>query len=443
MNNNPKDMYLLLRVNVWWYYRKIPKPLRGELGMFYRVSLDTTDKYIARRKRDIENAEFQRVIAKTGGEDSFLIELAKSRRNDPEAVSSELFFEVAEEHVSKNPGKVSTEEWRAAQGIAESVFEDKLLSELLPAYLKEITEDLTKQTIDEKKRHLEEYKKWLKHDLPLSKLIDQKRAFDYLNTYLLPSDNHSSTKQKKLRNIDAFFKWCGSRGYCYSNPFSGLQVKTVRGKKGGSKKNRRAWKDDELSVLFDGLAKDAISANMKSARNNARKLIAMSTIAAYSGMRIGEICGLRVNEDVTDDVFSIHEGKNDSAVRIVPMHPVIRPLVKSLVEHSTDGYLISELSPGGPDGKRMWHIQKAFGRRKTALGFGSELVFHSFRSSFITKLKHAGVPIILLKETVGHTIDDITVGHYGEDMLIKDKQDAVNKVSYEVDLLSYVAKINS
>lgn len=426
---------------MWWYRRKIPKHLHGGLGKFYRVSLETTDKHVARRKRDIESAEFQRLISKTGGEDSFLIELAKNRRNNSKAVSSETFFEVAEEHVSKNPGKVSTEEWKAAQSIAESVSEDKLLSELLPAYLKEISGDLTKQTVDEKKRHLDEYKRWLRYDLPLSKLIDQKRAYDFLNTHLLPSDKHSSTKQKKLRNIDAFFKWCNSRGYCYSNPFSGLQVKTVRGRKGRSEKKRRAWEDEELSVLFDGLANDALNGKMKSARNNARKLIAMSTIAAYSGMRIGEICGLRVKEDVTEDIFSIHEGKTDSAVRIVPIHRIIKPLVESLVEHSTDGYLIPELSPGGPDNKRMWHIQKAFGRRKAALGFGFELVFHSFRSSFITKLKHAGVPIILLKETVGHTIDDITLGHYGEDMLIKDKQDAANKVKYDSDLMGYVKRV--
>jgi hypothetical protein len=38
---------------------------------------------------------------------------------------------------------------------------------------------------------------------------------------------------------------------------------------------------------------------------------------------------------------------------------------------------------------------------------------------------------------VGHSLDDLTFGHYAEDMLIQDKQSAVDRIGFEVDLLRF------
>jgi integrase len=114
----------------------------------------------------------------------------------------------------------------------------------------------------------------------------------------------------------------------------------------------------------------------------------MVIIGMYSGLRIDEIASLQVGQ-VTEEGFDLHEGKTDSAVRLVPIHRDIKPLVEKLVDDSKDGYLIPKLGRGGPDKKRSWHIQKMFGNRKTRLGFGRDLVFHSLRRTFIAKLKRA------------------------------------------------------
>jgi len=159
----------------------------------------------------------------------------------------------------------------------------------------------------------------------------------------------------------------------------------------------------------------------------------------YTGMRIDEICSLRA-EDVVDEhgipCLQITSGKTHAAVRLVPVHSALKPLIDALKEEANkkgrDGYLLSGLVPGGPGAKRSWNIQKAFGRRKAALGFPKEQVFHSLRGTFITKLKRAGAPVMLVKEIVGHHVNDLTFGQYSDEHLTETKRDAIELVRYEV-----------
>lgn len=91
-----------------------------------------------------------------------------------------------------------------------------------------------------------------------------------------------------------------------------------------------------------------------------------------------------------------------------------------------------ELSPGDPDSKRSWHIQKAFGRMKTSMGFPPELVFHSLRKSFITKMHQAGVAVMVAKGVVGHQLNDLTFGNYSQGQLVEIFRDAVVSVRYDL-----------
>jgi len=78
--------------------------------------------------------------------------------------------------------------------------------------------------------------------------------------------------------------------------------------------------------------------------------------------------------------------------------------------NKSDAYLIEGLNRRGDDNKRMWNIQKQFGRFKSSAGFGEDKVFHSFRKSFITKLHQAGAEANAIKQIVGHENSDITFG---------------------------------
>jgi site-specific recombinase XerD len=131
----------------------------------------------------------------------------------------------------------------ASSGLGET------LSELVTEYLAEIAAELTNQTVDEKRRHLDEYKKFVKYDYPIDEMLNQDKAYDYLTGYILKLNQSHETRSKKLRNVSGFYEWCMQRGYSWSNPFAGLKVRTVKGRK-GKKGGRRAWKDNEFETLL-------------------------------------------------------------------------------------------------------------------------------------------------------------------------------------------------
>ena len=80
-------------------------------------------------------------------------------------------------------------------------------------------------------------------------------------------------------------------------------------------------------------------------------------------------------------------------------------------------------------------VSKWFGRYKNRLGFGRGQVFHSFRHTFITHLKHKQVDSYMIHELDGHTVDSETMGRYGKkftpEILLKE---AVEKIDYGLEL---------
>lgn len=155
-------------------------------------------------------------------------------------------------------------------------------------------------------------------------------------------------------------------------------------------------------------------------------LAALTAIAAFSGMRISEICALKV-EDVRDGVFHIADGKTKSARRRVPVHSAIAGLVDRLIDEAKGGYLIP-CPEDGPD--RSNAIGARFSRMKTVLGYGPEYVFHSLRKSFLTALHSAGVDEAIAAPLAGHAIRTLSYGLYSGGPDIAVLRAAVEKVQY-------------
>ncbi|MFV5927598.1 tyrosine-type recombinase/integrase [Klebsiella aerogenes] len=112
----------------------------------------------------------------------------------------------------------------------------------------------------------------------------------------------------------------------------------------------------------------------------------VTLIGMYSGMRLNEICSLRV-ENIREIegvlCFEVTEGKTRSASRVIPCHSLITPLVLSLREKPHNGFLFYHASiTDRADGKRStWHSQRFTRAKRKALGEqGTERkVFHSLR----------------------------------------------------------------
>lgn len=136
----------------------------------------------------------------------------------------------------------------------------------------------------------------------------------------------------------------------------------------------------------------------------------MILIGIYSGWRPQELAILKV-ADIDLEAGSMLGGlKTDAGKnRIVPIHPLIRPLIENRIQEATD--MQSEFLFNDANGQQGTHMtydkyRKRFEKVMKYLKLTHRP--HETRHTFITKAKACNVDEYILKLIVGHTIDDIT-----------------------------------
>ena len=68
-------------------------------------------------------------------------------------------------------------------------------------------------------------------------------------------------------------------------------------------------------------------------------------------MRLDEICDLQ-NKNIEDNCFRVEKGKTKAAVRDIPVHPLVQPIIDKLKDSAKDEYLIRAINSVGYDNKR-------------------------------------------------------------------------------------------
>ncbi|WP_116599856.1 site-specific integrase [Primorskyibacter marinus] len=152
--------------------------------------------------------------------------------------------------------------------------------------------------------------------------------------------------------------------------------------------------------------------------------------AMWTGCRIEELCSLKLG-DISDDRFQIRDGKTNAGWREIPIHPQLSDAFKRLSSQGGDNFLLSDL-PSNKYGNRSDAIGKRFGRLKTSLGFGPQLVFHSIRKTVVTQLEQAGAPENVVADIVGHEKKTMTYGLYSGGSSFENKRTTILKLSYPV-----------
>jgi integrase len=216
------------------------------------------------------------------------------------------------------------------------------------------------------------------------------------------------TQKDEVANLTAWGEWLTLTGHLEHNPFAGLTKLIKASSKGRARSKKRPYTPSELQALMSALPE-----LRKASSASIRALADLVPLALHTGCRIEELCALRL-ENVLDDRLRITEGKNDSAVRDVPLQLSIRPTVARLRAAAVverDGFLIPRLTAGGRDAKRSHEPSKAFGRflRRALPGTDGELDFHSLRRSHSQRALSAGVPGI---------VHDLLAGHREQSMLL-------------------------
>jgi integrase len=157
----------------------------------------------------------------------------------------------------------------------------------------------------------------------------------------------------------------------------------------------------------------------------------LAALGMYTGARIEELCSLKV-ADIGDGAMRIRAGKSAAAVRAVPVHPVIAPLVKRLMSTANDQWLIPGLLSGGRDARRSAGVSKRFGYHlRHALKIAdTALTFHSLRHTFTNRCEIAHVPEPTTKLLTGHSRASLTYGHYSKSLPLAELAGAIARVSY-------------
>ena len=150
-------------------------------------------------------------------------------------------------------------------------------------------------------------------------------------------------------------------------------------------------------------------------------------LGMWTGCRIEELCALKV-EQVKGNHFAVEDAKTKAGWRDVPIHSELQQTMARLVDQSKDGYVLSRQTVN-KYGDRSNGIGKRFGKLKTSLGFGPQLVFHSIRKTVVTILENAGVPENVVADIVGHEITTMTYGLYSGGLSLAVKREALAKLT--------------
>lgn len=145
-----------------------------------------------------------------------------------------------------------------------------------------------------------------------------------------------------------------------------------------------------------------------------------SFIAAFTGMRLGEIRALRV-KDVANDHILVRHGWSDASglketksgkVRVVPITERMHSLLISLCRDRKRDEFIFSRDGASPYGDRFFTepLKQMIGKAEIESA-GRVLSFHSFRHFFNTRTVAKGVSGEVLRAVIGHESEEMT-DHY-------------------------------
>lgn len=162
-------------------------------------------------------------------------------------------------------------------------------------------------------------------------------------------------------------------------------------------------------------------------------------VASHSGMRAGEITNLRWEHiDWVRNIIKVPITKTNRE-REVPMVATLRQTLLWFRDNYIDfrrmltmqrtsvqmGYVFCDIN-----GEKIVSFHKAFNKAKTKAGL-NDITIHTLRHTYASHLANKGVPLLTIKDLLGHTdIKTTTIyAHLSNEHL----QNAVNQIDYKLE----------
>ena len=447
--------HLKRRHNVYWVRVWVPKPVREILGKSELwKNLNTTDLAEANTKKHRVVAELMEVIEqakrdldgtldKVSREEKlkeFALEFTResdAAKNDDDEDVEDFFEEAIEAEIYKlygdkegeaiiNHGHPELEGLEknpsAVRAFIDSIkiksHEYEPISAVSKLFLSEESNSLKPSSFRRKQKHIDQFIKW-SGNRNISK-ITKKITGDYVTSIISKQEPAYDTLRNIVADISSLFSWAEGRGYLDRNPF--YKLKLPKADKGSQK--RRPWTNEEIMMF---LGSSVISKNEFTA----------TVVGMYSGMRLEEICNIQ-DKHVFHGCFHVHEGKTKAAARVIPVHPLIKPLLEPMSGTFGKGYLIDGIKSGGYDNKRSWNFQKKLGRLRRKIRISEGVVFHTLRNTFATRMENLGIPRNHISQLMGHEDSNMALDVYSSGLAIERLVESIMKLTYGEEVDSYI-----
>lgn len=414
--------YLQKRVNRWYAVLEIPVALRPHFSKPRFVqSLETESRTVAERRVLPVVAAWKKEIATARDEpvDDDAAYWRRSLRNARDEEHRQSILEQIE-YAAWDIGAINVENigdqpssdpearrfYASATGLLVT-FTEHLDEWLSTSHATAKTQDMQRSDV---KRFAREFR--------LVQDVARPEVRRWINKLMNEDGLTPKTVQRVLSALRGYWRYLQSIGVAGEDdePFSKLDV-ARQNKHTLPRSTRQPFEPDDVVKLLGAAIK-----------RGEEKLADLIRLGMWTGCRIEELCALKV-EQVKDDHFSVGDAKTKAGWRDVPIHRELAQTMARLIEDSKDGYVLSGLAIN-KYGDRSNGIGKRFGKLKTAMGFGSQYVFHSLRKTVVTILENAGVPENVVADIVGHEKPTITYGLYSGGLSLAVKRDALDKLAY-------------
>lgn len=197
---------------------------------------------------------------------------------------------------------------------------------------------------------------------------------DDLTGFLSPPAWAAETRKSARGSLRSFYGWAHGEGFLAHNPAA--RLRTVRVPPG----RPRPAPDD----VFERALIAAI---------NPREHL-MVTLAAYAGLRRGEIARVHTNDVIADSLRVVGKG---GTVRIVPLHPALLAILEAMA----DGYAF----PGRTDG----HLSPDYVGKILGRLLGPNWSGHTLRHRFASRAYLVERDLRAVQTLLGHSKPETTM----------------------------------
>ncbi|MFO0575566.1 MAG: site-specific integrase [Polyangia bacterium] len=253
----------------------------------------------------------------------------------------------------------------------------------------------------------ERYRAWLRYTLAKHVLPDlgavpiaslKPGQVEALRDRKLADGYKLATVNSMLKAVSVLFIWARKQGlYEGMNPTSGLRKTPPAG-------------------LVDYLSSDEVAKLLAHTRERAPDVFPMIAAAIYTGMRKGELFGLRwidvlFDRGVIHVAHSYGKAPKSGKWRPVPLHPALAPILREWQRRCPPGPLVFPIVSERGASPRMGTADDMLGLEELLQAAGCHVPvrpWHAMRHTFASHYAMAGGNLLALQKILGHSKFEMT-----------------------------------